>query len=100
MKKLLTIMLCIIFVLSLVSCGDNGQRKAQKAVVDICEQFLDYKISASECCEKLDGMYIPEPEDGSYNLLKVSVAAMAFKLQKGDYEGFVESYEYIKGRTY
>ena len=101
MKKLITLLLCFALILSLVACGSqSGQRKAQEAVVDICEQFLDYEISASECCEKLYGMYIPEPEDGSFNYLEAEVAALAFKLQTEDYERFVESYEYIKGKTY
>lgn len=99
MKKLLTFLLCIVLVLSFVACG-NDQNTARDAVLDICEQFMDYEISASECREKLEGMYLPAPEDGSFNHLKSDVNYLVFCLMKEDYGDFTERYERIKGHTY
>ncbi len=101
LSRAIACVLVVASLLALASCGKSELEKARDAAVDICEQFMDNKISADEAKERLDGMYIPEGDNPDQALqLRATVNFLSFVLGKGDYDTFADRVDSLKNRKY
>lgn len=101
LSRAIAVLLVAASLLTLSGCGKSEIEKARDVAVDICEQFMDNKITAAEAKERLNGMYIPESEDPKYSIyLKADIAYLSFVLGKGDYDTFADRVESLKNRRY
>lgn len=105
MKKFICITLCLIMVCTFFGC--TAKTKSQKfadGIVKICDQFMNNDITASECKERLEEMYVPDyndEEEGSVEHFELFNLAsrrdhLIYCLSREDYSGFNETYESVK----
>lgn len=64
MKRFISFIISATIILSLFSaCSSSPLEKAQDKVVEIGNDFLDYKITAKEAIEKLDSIIVPKDDN-------------------------------------
>lgn len=77
--------------------------KAQARAVEIGEQFLNYEITGAEAREMLQGIKVPEAENGPGQIeLKADIGYLAFIIAKQDssYEEIRDKVEWIASYDY
>lgn len=42
MKKILTLFICLVFVVSLCACSSKGNKMIEEAIVELCDYYKDY----------------------------------------------------------
>lgn len=101
MKKFLALMLVLMLTLTLSSCKEKTQyEKAKDKAVEIAEQYLDYKITASEAVEKLESIAIPKEDDYCYTILSADIAALSWDISHSDFDGVTRKIEIMNYDSY
>lgn len=106
MKKVFAILLAFVMIFSLCSCGEKSQiRKAQDKIVEIGEQFLDYKLTADEAEDQLRGVVIPRGDGTGDELLigdvwRLGVLVVQVENGYNTFEDFEAQLEEIKKENY
>lgn len=105
MKKVIAGILTLLIVFTLVACVGKELtpiEKAQQKAVEIGEQFLNFELTADEAREKLEGIRVPEPEEGHGKLyLECDIDALSFMILTDEsYEELEEKVDYIRNRDY
>lgn len=101
MKKFLALMLVLILTLTLSSCKEKTQyEKAKDKAVEIAEQYLDYKITASEAVEKLESIAIPKEDDYCYTILRADINALIWDINHSDFDGVSRKIEIMNFDSY
>ena len=94
-------MLVLMLTLTLSSCKEKTQyEKAKDKAVEIAEQYLDYKITASEAVEKLESIAIPKEDDYCYTILSADIAALSWDISHSDFDGVTRKIEIMNYDSY
>lgn len=105
MKKLIAVILTLVMVFALTACDGKELtpiEKAQQKAVEIGEQFLNFELTADEAREKLEGIRVPEPEEGHGKLyLECDIDALSFAILTDEsYEELEERVDSIRKQDY
>lgn len=101
MKRTMVLILSVILILTFAGCKEKTQyEKARDKAVEIAEQYLDYKITASEAVEKLESIAIPKEDNYCYTILRADINALVWDINHSDFDGVSRQIEIMNFDSY
>lgn len=99
MKKTLTILLVLLSLISiLTACGKEVSRaeKAKAKALEVCENYLDFDITASEAKKQLEDIETALGDKMDEGIVGMHIRALVYDLTKGDTTAFEKDYQSLK----
>ncbi len=99
-----TLVIILITSFSLTACSDSDTkqlRKAQKAIIKIGDQFLDYKITTEEASDRLESIALPASDTSGARLLDILKSSLEYEFKIGksgepDFDAIKDDIDKIK----
>ena len=105
MKKIITILLCLLLAVSLVACGNNGPPNANKDFDEAQKNFEDIEASTNKkdiekTIEKVFGVDISLPDADSYSAdtMEISGSSMYVVMISGSKQNAEQYYNSVKSK--
>lgn len=111
MKKIGSVLLCVLLLLTMNACSGKGANASDKAIsvgksaVEVVDNYLDNKIDGKEAGEKLDELYAEMeyvddlPQDDEHKahdfLISSDILSLSTKMIWVDYDEDSEAYDEI-----
>ena len=105
MKKIITILLCLLLAVSLVACGNNGTPNANKDFDEAQKNFEDIEASTNKkdiekTIKKVFGVDISLPDADSYSAdtMEISGSSMYVVMISGSKQNAEQYYNSVKSK--